>query len=225
LTLQPYGTVSTTCPVCDGVLVRPYLTLWNSFAPVRRTREMGAMSDAMLGAATTWNGFLLDCNYTLYLNAPYGGASPVHEGGAKLSYELAELWRGERNDGFGLRPSAAVYGVSRTGHGSGAALCEVGLTPAYRFGFAGQKVGLSVPTVVGLNLGNFYFDESGRNTTAGYFSTGVAASITLPVPPLFGTWYLNASFQYLHLFADNLRAINHDDDNAFVGKIGIGSTY
>ena len=37
-----------------------------------------------------------------------------------------------------------------------------------------------------------------------------------------GEWFLNASLQYLHLFADNVVALNGGGRDVFLGKVGVG---
>jgi hypothetical protein len=99
---------------------------------------------------------------------------------------------------------------------------EPGLEPSWRFEVAGRQVGLGLPLVCGLSADGYYLNDRGGNAPVGYFSSAVRASVSLPAPAGCGEWFLNASLQYLHLFADNLAAINDGRHDAFTCKVGVG---
>ena len=103
-----------------------------------------------------------------------------------------------------------------------AIVSESPLAAPWRFEVAGWKVGVGVPLVWGLGADGYYLNDRGGNAALGYFSSAVTASVSLPSPTGWGEWFMNASFQYLHLFADNLVLINDGRHDAFVGKLGVG---
>ena len=220
LIMQPYANLFVTCPCGDGLVARPYLALFNSthFGDNDRMRDM---SDVMLGVATTWKSLFVDARYAYYTTAPDMRA-PVHEVGVKAS--LDALGFAEESGPISIRPSLGVYGGTIDG-GADYLYVELGLEPAWRGEVAGRFVGVSLPLLWGLSGDDYYFNAAGGNAAWGYFSAGVSGSVALPSPKGCGEWFLNATFQYLYLDADNLRAINDGRRNVFLGKVGVGFVF
>jgi hypothetical protein len=107
--MQPYLNVFTSKTINEDLIIRPYVSLFNSthFAPNNR---MADMSDVMIGTVTSWNGFMLDSRYAYYNMSPLM-RTPLHEIGAKVSYDVLNFWEG--NDAlkpFSLKPFVAAYG-------------------------------------------------------------------------------------------------------------------
>jgi hypothetical protein len=152
--------------------------------------------------------------------------SAVHELGAKASFDVLS-WKQEpgASGPFSLRPFAGLYGEVSDQRGTEDAYLEAGLEPSWRLEIAGRKVGLGLPFVWGLSADDYYLDDRGGNETLGYFSAGIVTSVALPVRAGCGEWFLNASLQYLHLFADNVVALNSGDRDAWIGKVGIGFVF
>ncbi|MBC8116083.1 MAG: hypothetical protein H7062_16975 [Candidatus Saccharimonas sp.] len=227
--VQPYLNIFTAHTVNEDLIVRPYISLFNSthFASDNR---MSDMSDVMVGAVANWNGFLIDSRYAFYTTSPLM-RTPVHELGAKVSFDvLSSLEDSEWNDSellqhFTLRPFAGVYGDWIEEAGTVQAFVNVGVEPSWRFEVAGTKVGVGLPIDWGLGGNGYYFNNDGSNATLGYFSTALTASVALPVPDGYGQWFLNTSVQYLHLAADSVQTVGNDDNDVCIGKIGMSFVY
>jgi hypothetical protein len=222
--LQPYANLFATCPLGDEVVVRPYLSVFNSshFADHDRMSEM---TDVMLGAVATWRGLTVDARYAFYDTSPIQ-RSAVHELGAKASVDVLAPWQEPAAPGpFSVRPFFGLYGEVADQRGSEDVYAEAGVEPAWRGEVAGRKVGVSAPLLWGLSVHDYYLDARGRNEALGYFSASLAASVALPAPDRCGEWFLNVSVQYLHLFADSVVAINNGGRDVFLGKVGVGCRF
>lgn len=222
--LQPYLNIFTMKTVHEDLVIRPYVSMFNSthFAPNNR---MADMSDVMVGAVTNWNGFLIDSRYAYYTMSPLM-RTPVHEIGAKVSYDVLSLWEG--NDAlkpFSLKPFVGVYGEFIPEQGQNQLFANVGFEPNWRFDMLGTKVGLGLPIDWGLGGNGYYFNSDGSNAALGYFSTALTASVAIPVPEQYGKWFLNASVQYLHLAADSVQVAGEGRDDVAIGKIGLSFIY
>jgi hypothetical protein len=200
------------------------VSLFNSshFSPNNR---MADMSDVMVGAVTNWNGFMIDTRYAFYNMGPQM-RTPVHELGAKVSYNLISLWdENESLKPFGLRPFVGVYGDYITDQDTVQLFANVGVEPTWRFDLKGTKVGLSLPIDWGLGGNGYYFNSDGSNAPCGYFGSSLTASIALPVPEQYGQWFLNTSVQYLHLSAYSTQTAGEDRNDVCIGKIGLSFVY
>lgn len=218
--MQPYLNIFTSQTINEDLVIRPYVSLFNSthFAPNNR---MADMSDVMLGAVTSWNGFLIDSRYAYYNMSPLM-RTPVHEIGAKVSYDVLTFWEG--NDAlkpFSLKPFAAAYGEFIPEEGLSQLFANVGIEPTWRFEVAKTKVGVGLPIDWGLGGNGYYFNSNGSNAALGYFSTALTASVAIPVPDQYGKWFLNTSIQYLHLVADSVQAVGEGHNDVAIGKIGL----
>jgi hypothetical protein len=219
LLLQPYATLFATCPLGDDLLLRPYASFFNS-SDLLESDPMRGMSDVMLGASLTWRRWVVDGKYTYY-DPPPAPHLPMHELGIKVSYDAFSPQQADGAPGpLALRVFAGVYG--ELSDQKGAVDLQPGLEPSWRVEVAGRKVGISLPLVCGLSADGYYLNDRGGNAAAGYFSATLTTSVSLPVPDGCGQWFLNASVQYLHLFADNLAVINNGSRDAFVGRVGVG---
>ncbi|MDZ4689592.1 MAG: hypothetical protein SH850_31330 [Planctomycetaceae bacterium] len=160
--LQPYLNVFTVHTFDEDVVVKPYVSLFHS-ANWDSGNRMADMSDVMLGAVTTANGFALDARYAYYTMNPLM-RSPVHELGAKASFDVLSL-----NDEFdwlqscSLRPFVGLYGELNDGEGTEDAFLNVGLEPSWRFEVRGRKVGMSLPIDWGLSADHYYFNNDGSD--------------------------------------------------------------
>ena len=66
---------------------------------------------------------------------------------------------------------------------------------------------------------------SGNDSTFGFFTGGLAASMPLKfIPAAFGNWQARASVMWLQL-NDNLKTVNNGDSTEFIGTFGIAMTY
>ncbi|HUQ71508.1 MAG TPA: hypothetical protein VM165_18415 [Planctomycetaceae bacterium] len=220
---QPYLNVFTVHAFDEDVVVKPYVSLFHS-ANWDSGNRMADMSDVMLGAVTTAHGFSLDARYAYYTMNPLM-RSPVHELGAKASFDVLSL-----NDEIdwlqscSLRPFIGLYGELNDGEGTEDGFLNVGIEPSWRFQVRGRKVGMSLPIDWGLSADHYYFNNDGSNAAFGYFSTALTTSVALPIAARHGQWFLNTSVQYLHLAADSVRDVS-DQDDVCIGKIGVSFVY
>lgn len=224
LIMQESLNLFTVCPCGEGVIVRPYVSFFNS-SHFGSGNPMSGMADAMVGATATWHGLIVDARYAYYNTNPTM-FSNVHEVGAKASFDVLTLFEtNEIPDSFSLRPFAGIYGKVFDEKGTENAYLDIGFEPAWRFEWAGQKVGVALPLDWGLGVDGYYLNSNGGNTTLGYFSTALTATMSLPKRAHCGDWFLNASVQYLHLTADNLVSINHGNRDAVIGKVGLAFVF
>lgn len=223
LIAQPYLNIFTTKTVQEGLVVSPYISLFNSthFAPNNR---MADMSDVMVGAVTMWNGFAIDSRYAFYTMSPLM-RTPVHELGAKVSYDVLKPFESDLLKPFAVKPFVAAYSEIIPEQDTVQLFANVGIEPTWRFEVAKTKIGLGMPTEWGLGGNRYYFNSDGSNAAVGYFATGLTAGIALPVPERFGLWFLNTSVQYLHLTADSVQAANFGTRDVCIGKIGLSFVY
>lgn len=224
LILQPYLNLVGRGVAADGAVVRPYVSFFNS-THFGNNNPMNEMTDVMLGAVITWRPLVLDARYGYYNTAPTM-RSVVHELGLRASGDVLWPWPdAEAPSALALRPFVGLYAEVSDQRGTEDVYVETGLEPSVRFDTCCGKVGVALPLVLGLSGDDYYFDDRGGNEPLGFFSAAVAVTIGLPAPDGCGKWFLSGSFQYLHLFADNLVAINRGDRDAFIGKVGIGFAF
>jgi hypothetical protein len=221
---QPYLNAFTAYPVGENLVVRPYVALFHS-AHWGSDNHVLDMSDVMLGAIASANGFLVDARYGWYTMNPMRRSS-VHELGGRVSYDLLAPGTGsEALQPFSLRPFAGLYAEISDQHGTEDTFVNVGLEPAWRGEVAGYALGVTLPVEWGLSADDYYLDADGSNDALGYFSSTLTTSLALPVRPDCGRWFLNTSLQYLHLAADSVRAQSGGDDEIWVGKVGLSFVY
>lgn len=224
LIMQPYLNIFTAHTVSEDLVVRPYVSLFNSthFASGNR---MADMSDVMVGAVTNWHGLAIDSRYAFYTTSPLM-RTPVHELGTKVSFDVLSLWDGSESlKPFGLRPFVGVYGDWIEEEEKVQAFVNVGVEPSWRFEVAGTKVGVGLPIDWGLGGNGYYFHNDGSNAGLGYFSTALTTSVSLPVSDKYGRWILNTSVQYLRLVADSVQEAASGDSDVAIGKIGLSFVY
>jgi hypothetical protein len=161
--------------------------------------------------------------YTAYMS-PNDRFTTVQELALSLGYNDAKLL-----GPFALNPSLLVAfevkGQADAGSHRGVYL-QLGIAPGVTlFEKSALPLTLSFPILTGLSLSEYYEFGSGSDDTFGYFQAGVGASIPLKfIPADFGSWQLKASLSWMRL-GDNLRAVNNNDRNEFIGTIGIAFTY
>ena len=221
--LQPYLNIFTTKTIQEGLVVSPYISLFNSTHFAANNR-MADMSDVMLGTVTNWNGWLIDTRYAFYNMSPLM-RTPVHEIGAKVSYDILTPFDSETLKPFAIRPFVGVYGEFIPEEDLSQLFVNLGVEPNWRIEVNGTKIGLGLPTEWGLGGNGYYFDSDGSNAAAGYFATSLTASISLPLPERFGLWYLNTSIQYLRLIADSVQEAGSFENNVCIGKVGLSFVY
>ncbi|HEV3117767.1 MAG TPA: hypothetical protein VGY58_11980 [Gemmataceae bacterium] len=221
--LQPFLTGSTVFTPTQNCSIRPYVTAWDStnFRGPGETQQN--VAEFMAGVFTTYGAATLDVNYGYYSRLPLDSFTSVNEVGARIACDVLRPWQAPGQPcAWSLRPTAALYWEFMEFKKGGAGYAEAGIEPAFRIETREHRAGVTFPVLIGLGMDGYYANAHGSNATLGYISAGVSGSVALPAPPGFGQWYMNASLLYLHLTADNLKAINHGDADALVGKIGIG---
>jgi hypothetical protein len=221
---QPYLNVYRTVAVGDEIIVKPYVSFFHS-ANWDSGNRMADMSDVMVGAVATGYGFTIDARYAYYTMNPVM-RSPVHEFGAKTSFDLLSLAEDtDVTEHFSLRTFAGLYRELSDGEGTEDGFINLGIEPAARFELAGQKIGVTLPIDWGLTGDHYYLNADGSNATYGYFSTALTTSVALPTKSDRVKWFLNTSVQYLHLAADSTRAVNDDKSDVAISKIGLSFVY
>jgi hypothetical protein len=181
-------------------------------------------AELMFGAVVRWHDLWCDFKYTLYAY-PSGFFFPIQELGGKLSYDVADCWRHPAADTqFFLRPYVGLYQETFNHYDDVGTYFEVGLEPSFRCEVWGQRVGITLPVVVGMSLDNYYVAADGSNEFLGYVSLGAVATMSLPLPSKFGNWYVTGSVTYYRLIAKSLQVIDGTSDEV-VGKVGISFAF
>lgn len=226
LIVQPFFTLACTLNPDDAAVVQPYLTSWNSFGLTDLDNRMAVMVEGMAGVFVTWNNFTFDANYAIYNNSPMDARSVINEVGVRVGYDLCALWTpaGERSP-FALRPTAGLFLETYDQNGRNDGYLELGLEPAWRFSWCGQKAIVALPIQFGLSADNYYFNAQGQEQTLGFVSIGLSASTTLPSPPCGGRWFLSGAVLYTRLVADNLVTTNSGSADVFTAKAGVGFSF
>jgi hypothetical protein len=223
--LQAYATISRLYKPTDELIVRPYVTFFNSTGGWGNPGQhpMGAyVSELMGGVFATRGAATADVYYNLYF---YPAMQFAQEVGGKVSYDVATLWQEPRDAALAVKPYAALYYGSLNHIGMGRGYFEAGLEPAWRMNWCDHKIGISLPTSLGMNVDGYYFNAAGGSQFLGFWSTGVAASTQLPSPGgCGGSWFLSGSVQYLDLIANNIATLNGRRDTV-VFKVGVGILY
>lgn len=158
------------------------------------------------------------------------GATPVEELVFRVDYDDRGEW-GESVDS-GLRPwvllAIEVDGqrdVAVNGHVG--TYLELGIEPTFEIGKLGDDpLLLSVPTKLGLSLGDYYEDfNGGDDDFFGYFSVGAELSAALGfLPAGMGPWEGFAALHFL-LLGDNNEARNVGDSSELVFQFGASTFF
>lgn len=220
--VQAYGTVSRVYKPSDDIIVRPYVTFFNSTGGWGNAGQQpmgGYLGELMGGIFATRGAATADVYYNLYF---YPAMQFAQEIGGKATYDVATFWRDD--SAFALKPYTALYFGSLDHIGMGRGYMEAGIEPAWRIGRGDHKVGVSIPTSLGMNLDGYYTNAAGGSQFLGFWSTGLAASTQLPAPKGCGSWFLSGSVQYLNLIANNIATLNGTRDTVVV-KVGVGILY
>jgi hypothetical protein len=221
LILQPYASISADFIDREGLGLSGYVGIWNSIHTEKTGHVSGPSSwyesDIYGGLDLALGDFTVGTVYTFY-TYPNGAFDTIQEIGFTLSYDDSKLGLP-----VALSPFVGVYFETRDSGGTEDAYGEVGFEPSFPVGDTG--ITISVPMVLGFSIDDYYFDDDGKNEFLGYGAVALAASVPLGGQGRFGQWTLNASVQYLHLFADSARAANDDDRNEVIGTVGVSFTY
>lgn len=236
--LQPYGELTFKLVERAGPLSNLGLTfgLWNSLHGGPTGVEGGAggveSADPKIWyeadfyarlAATWWDNLTTALIYTAYMS-PNDRFRTVQELALSLGYNDAGLL-----GPFALNPSLLVgfelAGQADAGRHRGVYL-QLGVAPGLTLlEKTRTPVTLTVPLLVGLSLSEYYEFGTGRDSTFGYFSGGVSATMGLGfVPAAYGSWSVKAGVNVLTL-GDNLRRVNRGDDVEVIGSVGLAFTY
>ncbi|MGH7277403.1 MAG: hypothetical protein ACREJG_01805 [Candidatus Rokuibacteriota bacterium] len=233
--IQPYGDITFRLWDGAGGVGNLALTVgtWNSLHGGPTGIEGGSASAdpkiwyesdfyAKLGA-TVLDGLTAQTIYTAYMS-PNNRFDTVQEIAFGLSYNDSTLL-----GPFAVNPSALVAfelrGQADAGDHRGVYL-QLGVAPGYTFNAKGAyPLALSFPITLGLSLSDYYEFGTGDDDTFGFLQAGPSVAVPLAfIPSGFGPWQAKAGVAWLHL-GDNLRAINENDRNEFIGTIGIALAY
>jgi hypothetical protein len=239
LVARPFATLSCAEHAGD-YSITPYLTIAGNFGSANdhatggssgghghganrpAASGDGAIYEVMIGTVfNTGNGYL-DLKY-IFDNHGINTNSSIQEIGARIWYDHA-LDSGPEY-AIGIRPSFAVYQETFDPEGGNELYFEAAIEPYVRCEMAGIPVGVSVPITIGMSPNGYYLDSTGSDEFAGFLSIALSTSIPLQCLDRFGSWFLSASVEYLHLIADSAVASTGGDDNQFVARIGLGFRY
>lgn len=244
LMTRPYVDLGLALYAGDGGLKSAGLNVgtWNSL----HTGDAGSDSDTSgLGCACgkMWyerdlyatfslgfdKGVSLGTTYTAYMS-PNDGFTTVKELAFKVGVDDSPyMGRGA------LKPYALVAFEFDTERGRGQAdggagggrYLELGVGP----GWASDAVTITVPVKVGLSLSNYYTLNVGtaaapmfEDSTFGYFSTALVATVPLETPPSAGTWNVHGGVE-LQALGDTTKALNGGDRSKVIGTLGVGLAF
>ncbi len=147
--LQPYLNVFTNRAFGETV-VRPYVSMFHS-ANFDDANRMADMSDVMVGAVATGQGFSVDGRYAYYTMNQFM-RSAVHEFGVKASYDLVSMCSNCccAPSPFSFRPFVGVYCDLSDEEGTEDVFLNIGFEPSWRCEVGNYKIGLGLPTDWGL---------------------------------------------------------------------------
>jgi len=208
--------------------------IWNSFHDERTGAPAGATvgswyeADLYIGMSVTlMEDFEAGMVFTTY-TSPSGAFDTINEIALFFAYDDSGWW--EDTDWFvGFNPAIQIaFETHGAAFGPDEGIYfELGIAPTFTFFSEGTMLAdleIAVPVTVGFNIDDYYVSPSGSDTI-GYVSTGIVASMPLPMPADFGQWTLSAGVEFLWL-NDELRMINSGmDDFEIIGTIGLGITY
>lgn len=231
--VQPYGELGFKLYEGSGAFTNLALTFgtWNSLHGGPSGIE-GSGSDPKSWyesdfytrlSATFFEAFTGQILYTAYMS-PNNSFATVQEIAFGLNVNDS-TWLGA----FALNPSILLAKELKNQADNGSEkgiYLQLGLAPAYTFNWGtAYPLTLSLPILLGLSLSDYYEFGTGQDDTFGYFQVGLAASVPLAfIPASFGSWQLKGSVSWMHL-GDNLKTVNRDDRDQFIGTIGIAFTY
>lgn len=229
LIIQPnlyasFGAVDT-----DDVDVSLKVGTWNSFhSQQTASTNVWYESDLYaLATVTLSNGFSFNVGYTAYFY-PGGAFSTIQELGVSTVYDYTKLLP-ESVKGLGGNIELGVYHEVDDGNGSEDTYGEIIVRPSYSVD--AEVPGLGKPTItfpikLGVSLNDYFLESDGGNSFFGYLSASAVATVPLSsIPAKYGSWTLSAGVEYLHLFADSLDLANNDEDNQFIGTVGLSIAY
>lgn len=187
---------------------------------------------------TVANNISLALTYCPFYS-PTGAFQTEHNMDLKIGFVDAPLWG---KSGFSLNPYVdlwwAMSGDSTVVLGSKGATgyVELGIVPTFKFG-ADTKYPLTVtiPTYFSVGPEEYWGDpdEGGGQPDGnfGVFSTAVNVGVPLTfIPARYGYWHADAGISYFYLINDTLRQAGtivsgNDDENVFVGAVGVGVNF
>lgn len=227
--IQPNLYASFGVADTDDVDVSLKVGTWNSFHSQQTfSTNVWYESDLYaLATVTLSNGFSFNVGYTAYFY-PGGAFNTIQELGVSTVYDYSKLLP-ESLKGLSGNVELGVYQEVDDGNGSEDTYAEIIVRPAYTVD--AEIPGLGTPTItfpvkLGLSLNDYFLDDEGDNALLGYLSVSAIGSVPLSsVPAKYGTWTLYGGVEYLHLFADSLDLANNDEDNQFIGTVGLNIAY
>ena len=212
-----------------------YVGVWNSL----HENDMSTWFEADWYAgvsADLGEGFNLDVSY-INLYGPSAGDIFAEEFDITLSYDDSGMW-GEGE--FALSPyityvfetdggSDGLYEAGDLGQ-----YAEVGIAPSFALTDKNTDypITLAVPVTVGLNVGDYYENAEGVDSTLGFVDVGLVASTPLAfMPSEYGEWTLSAGVHGIYL-GDGAQQISStdfnvtgDDEFHVWGSLGISFEY
>ena len=231
--VQPYGELAFKLYEGSGAFTNLALTFgtWNSLHGGPSGIE-GSTTDPQMWyesdfytklSATFFEALTAQVLYTAYMS-PNDAFATVQE--IAFGFNLNDsVWLGA----FAFNPSILLAKELKNQADAGSdkgLYLQFGLTPGYTFNWGtAYPVTLSLPILLGLSLSDYYEFGTGQDDTFGYFQLGLAGSVPLAfIPASYGSWQLKGSVSWMHL-GDNLKTVNRNDRNEFIGTIGIAFTY
>ena len=202
--IQPYVTVSRPVWLSGGVMLEPYVGIWNNL-----TQDKGGRAPAHYNEVNPYVGVnltvgritaTLDFNY-------YHSPSAYFEDASEAGFTVAvdhpfspqvSLYQeiGGRRDTYAIVSMTPSWAVPRTG------------------------ISVSFPASLGLSFNGYYADRGGANRTFGYASAGATFGY-----PLNKNLTLEAGADVLHLAAPTVQDYNGGERRATVARLGLLFSY
>ncbi len=234
LILQPSADLTVDFASGDNWTFGAYAGTWHSFhgqATLSTTSDDFVQywyeADFYAGLSGSIGPVSLTGGYVIY-SSPNDAFQSVQEILFTAALDDSSWWGEDAN--FTLKPAVALAFEIGADFADGAntesgIYFQPSLTPTFtaEMPLLGD-VEFAFPLIAGFSLSDYYEDATGDDSTFGYFSAGVKATIPLPVPQKFGNWSIGAGGQVLFL-GDTTEQFNTNDDTQFIGTVSLTASF
>jgi hypothetical protein len=171
------------------------------------------------GVAFTMGPLTLSPFYNIFLS-PSNAFRVVQEVGLLTTFDDSK-WLGP----WALYPSALLQvdvgdrgtnGFKTDNH----ALLRLSVQPGFPIEIGSLTIPIRFPQTLALSLHDYYEDFNGKDEIFGYYKTGIATAIPLPINADYGRWTLNADFSVM--FFGRTTSLYYGGETALpIGTVGI----
>ncbi len=228
--IQPWAEVGVDLWEGEDASLGAIFGIWNSVHGETDTAgssdnsvENWYESDLYLGLNLEVGEWSFNGSYIWYLS-PSDAFTTGEEVILSVGYDDSSLWGGK----FALNPHILL--ALETGEGTATgnekgSYLELGVAPGFDWEpKAGTLIEFEIPLTVGFSIEDYYQSADDDDDTFGFFSAGLNATLSLPVPPQYGAWSLSGGVHVLAL-GEAAEQLNSDEDLEVIGTIGLSISY